>query len=398
MMRRSLPLLFVAALLPAGGTSRAGDGFVHLIGAIHEHSGYSDGWPGSTPRDYYASARSLGLDFMSGGEHSDNADIPNVFSEYCLTAEDFPKCPVADDDEPVNSFRKWDATLEYARAASSESYTAFRGFEWTADVFGHINVYFSRNDENAKTDGGYGVTMETFYRWFLLPWSLGGGDDGLATFNHPGDKCSLGKTHPTCNWNQFAYVPEVDERMVGIELFNGSKAFDQYYAQALDRGWHVGAVGAEDKGHDKKDQWGGPRYAKTVVIVPDQPDCPAELIGFLTCPEDALRQAMLARHTYAVQANHNDVRIDLEAGGEMMGARIRTAPGTVAIASSVTGEHVARLEVVSNGGTVVASADGTSISYDAPVEVAERYYFLRVIGDDARPIAYSSPVWTKVGT
>ena len=28
-----------------------------LIGALHEHSGYSDGWPGSRPADYFESAR-----------------------------------------------------------------------------------------------------------------------------------------------------------------------------------------------------------------------------------------------------------------------------------------------------------------------------------------------------
>ena len=32
----------------------------------------------------------------------------------------------------------------------------------------------------------------------------------LAAFAHPGDKCSLGKTDATCDWNQFAYVPAAD--------------------------------------------------------------------------------------------------------------------------------------------------------------------------------------------
>ena len=42
-------------------------------------------------------------------------------------------------------------------------FTGFRGFEWTSDRFGHINVYFSRNDTNAKIDGGY-ATMRHVLR------------------------------------------------------------------------------------------------------------------------------------------------------------------------------------------------------------------------------------------
>jgi hypothetical protein len=52
-------------------------------------SGYSDGWPGSRPADFYASGRSHGL-----------------------------------------------ATAEQAAAATTKTFTAFRGFEWTSDRFG----------------------------------------------------------------------------------------------------------------------------------------------------------------------------------------------------------------------------------------------------------------------
>ena len=52
-------------------------------------------------------------------------------------------------------------------------------------------------------------------------------------------------------------------RMVGMELFNGGADYgarggdgtDGWYAQALDRGWHIGAIGAEDA-HDA--YWGTP--------------------------------------------------------------------------------------------------------------------------------------------
>ena len=63
-------------------------------------------------------ASAFGLDFMGGSEHSDNADLPIVASEDCLDPLVAPQCALADPVNPLDSFRKWDATLEQARAAS----------------------------------------------------------------------------------------------------------------------------------------------------------------------------------------------------------------------------------------------------------------------------------------
>src|SRR5438093_5601031 len=202
MRQLSRAVLVVFVFLLAVPAANAGAAVVTpFVGSLHEHSGYSDGWPGSRPQTYYDSGRSFGLDFMSGSEHSDNADLPIVASEYCLDPLVAPSCALADPVNPLDSFRKWDATLEQAHAASTPSFTAFRGFEWTSDRFGHINVYFSQNDENAKTDGGY-ASMDPFYTWFKTAASLGGGSDGIATFNHPGPK-SLDDSDPAFNWNDF---------------------------------------------------------------------------------------------------------------------------------------------------------------------------------------------------
>ena len=385
---RAITVACVASLLVAllpGGSSTVGASsdplaYEHYIGALHEHSGYSDGWPGSRPADYFESAKSFGLDFLGSGEHSDSADLPMVVSEGCLS-DDLPRCAMADEQNPADSFRKWDATLEQARAASDESFTGFRGFEWTSDRFGHINVYFSEHDTNAKADGGY-VAMETFWEWFTRPPILGGGADGLGTFNHPDDK-KLADQDPTVNWNDFAYVPAADARMVGLEVFNGDNDYakEGWYRRALDRGWHVGAIGAEDKGHESTDRWGGPEWAKTVLIARDR-------------SEAALREAMFARRFYAVL--DNEIRIAMSAGGRPMGSRVGAAPGTtVPVTATVTG-GAARLEIVSNDGEV-AAADGNTISFDAPVRASERYYFLRVLGAGEKPVAYSSPVWISPG-
>jgi hypothetical protein len=386
-MRRKLGRIALGiALLVAAAAQTAAAETTPLVGALHEHSGYSDGWPGSRPANYYASGKTFGLDFMGGSEHSDNADLPVVASEYCVDPLIAPQCVLADPVNPLDSFRKWDATLEQARAASTPAFTAFRGFEWTSDRYGHINVYFSRHDANAKGDGGY-ATMESFYSWLTRAPSLGGGGDGIATFNHPGAK-SLDDRDPGFNWNDFAYVPAADDRMVGIEVFNDNDDFgapgkgggylEGAYAHALDKGWHVGAIGAEDLGHRRTDDWGGPGWAKTVILSNGR-------------SEPAIKAAMQGRRFYAVRTP--GVRLDFSVDSRPMGARISPTEGQELTVKTSVNDPTAKLELVTSFGEVVAM--GTRrLTTTRLATSAERYYFVRA-SRGGEPIAYSSPVWVS---
>lgn len=375
--------------------------YVELKGSLHEHSGYSDGRPGTEPRDYFAAGREHGLDFMGGTEHSDNGDIPPTVTDACLDFEAFPKCLVADNDNPADAFRKWDATLEQARAASDAGFTAFRGFEWTSDRFGHINVFFSRHDWNAKTTEGYAVSMESFWRWFAARPELGGGADGLGVFNHPGREDQIEGRAPNLDpayaFNDFAYRPEADLRMVGIEAFgkdddtydvmNGAPA-GGWYAYALDKGWHVGAIGAEDEHSNGEGlEWARPSRAKTILIARDR-------------SEGALREALFARRFYAVAHHHNDLRLAFTADGQPMGSRLARAAGAAVLLSGrVTAGMAAvdHVDLVTAGGAVLATQRGPAISVRVAAETAERWYYFRAVGADDRPIAYSAPVWIRAG-
>ena len=374
-MKRRVQVLGIAlgiALLAAPGAQAGAP--VPLVGALHEHSGYSDGWPGSRPQTYFESGRSSGLDFMGSSEHSDNADVPLVASEHCVDPLVAPQCLLADPVNPLDSFRKWDATLEQARAATTGSLTGFRGFEWTSDRYGHVNVYFSQHDANAKADGGY-ATMDSLYSWLTRAPSLGGGADGIATFNHPGAK-SLTDRDPGFNWNDFAYVSAADDQMVGIEVFNGSRDYGDAYLRALDKGWHVGAIGAEDLGHERSDDWGGPAWAKTVVLA-------------LGRSEWSIEAAMRARRFYAVRTP--GVRLDFTVDHRPMGSRIAPTEGQgLAVRASVN-DPEARLELVTSFGEVVASGTG-KLNLTHPAAADERWYFVRAVRGDGT-IAYSSPVW-----
>ncbi len=379
-------ITMLAVLAPAGPAGAAPDPLV-LEGALHEHSGYSDGWPGSTPRTYFAAGRDEGLDFMGSADHSDNVFLPFVFSTYC--AQDINACREADPVTPADSYRKWPATLEQADAASTPTFTAFRGFEWTSDVFGHVNVYFSSQVTNAKTDGG---TPDVLWKWLNRPAADGGGGDGIATFNHPGAKGAPGT--PEFNWHDFAFRHSADQQVVGIETFNdrtdygsdgakGNPPAGGWYAHALDRGWHVGAVGAEDLGHDKADDWGGPTRGKTVILAAGR-------------SRADLKAAMLERRFYAVR--RHGIRLTFTVDDRPMGTRFDATQGApLHVAATVSappaeGDDL-HLDLITSGGAVIATGDET-LSADLTADAAQRWYYVRA-RRGTEPIAYSSPVWTS---
>ena len=57
MTRLAVPLLLALVCLasPVAALAAEKSPYLELVGAMHEHSAYSDGWPGTTPDDYYAS-------------------------------------------------------------------------------------------------------------------------------------------------------------------------------------------------------------------------------------------------------------------------------------------------------------------------------------------------------
>lgn len=209
--------------------NRGWEAFGHLIGSLHEHRGYSDGDVGSTPRDYFAQGKSLNLDFMGSSEHSDS-NAPLTANTDCASP-DLPQCvqPLPAAGNPIAPLSKWELTQQHARDLSDASFTAFRGFEWTSDRFGHINVFFSRNEYGAKSTEGYAVSMESFWAWLNLAPETLGGKDGVVVFNHPGREEDVRQfaPDPAYAYNDFAYRQPVDLRVVGIEMFGKGSAYSR---------------------------------------------------------------------------------------------------------------------------------------------------------------------------
>ena len=274
------------------------------IGVVHEHSGYSDGDPDARPADYFRAAREgqneaddggntgVIVDFLLSSEHSENEKLPITTAATCIDPSSIPDGLAALDVEAVlpplkcsnveqgDHYRKWAETLAQAIEASEVDdagayvgFTAMRGFEWTNDYFNHLGVYFSRNVVNAKVDGSY-ASMDVMWDWLRRAPEDGGGGDALVVFNHPGGLPALTPfdgDYPHnellqvlkggANWNDVAHVPDVDERVAGIEINGGDDL--SWYVRALSNGWHIGPVAAEDE-HER--EWSTSGDGKTLML------------------------------------------------------------------------------------------------------------------------------------
>lgn len=386
---------------------------MHLLGSLHEHSGYSDGEIGTTPADYYAAGKAQGLDFMGGAEHSDNMLLPITLDTGCASAELLDCLQLSPD-----GLMKWQATQRMADEASDAQFSAFRGYEWTSDRFGHISVYFSEHNINAKTGTGYLASMEDFWLWLGLPASLGGGNDAVAVFNHPGREdafhslCdNFGPLDSACElvidgdpayaWNNLAFRPDAAAHMVGIEMFGKSGDYYEadhdapdggWFAHALDQGWHLGPVGAEDE-HGV--MWAQPHRAKTVLLAPDR-------------SRAALKSAMQARRFYALAHGYNTVRIAFDALSSNnarwpMGSRV--AADNLSFEVEVSGLATPRIQVIGPGGVVLHEHDGASFSFNVTPDSDEQWRYVRILdlgdadGDGQSPevAAVSAPIRFRNG-
>lgn len=363
------------------------------LGTLHGHTRYSDGDIHSRPSDAYAQARARGLDYFGISDHSDTL-ASGVFVSLgndCLTPAGLLVCVLPDG---LDELFKWPATAQQTLAASDERFLAIRGFEWTDDRYGHINVYFSQNFANAKADQG---GFDTFVEWATRaaetpgrggsptsPVARGGGSDGLAHFNHPSDKC-WSADDAACNWNGFAFRPELDAQMFGIEVFNtgGGDRYWPDYVRALDAGWHVAAIGSEDEhGTD----WAAAGQTKTITL--------ASGLGI-----DAFRAAWSARRVYAVASRERAVDLDFAVDGRLQGSRLRCPAGArVPLSLKVHGwggtAFEGRLELYGNGGELLASVSGDTLDQTVTGPAAgERWIFARITDPEGQALAYSAPVW-----
>jgi hypothetical protein len=316
---------------------------------------------------------------MATTEHAESLDFPGTVSEDCFPAAG--RCVVADVVDPPNSLRKWAAIAEQAAAATDATFTGPARLR--------VDVGPPRPHQRAllaQRQLGLRRRRQRRHAGLLeLVPALARGRrrrGRLGIFNHPSLK-DLSDEDPGRNWNDFAHVPSADERMVGLEVFGfGGRDYgsagppEGHFARALDRGWHLGAVGGEDA-HD--DEWArrtGPR-----------PWCSPATARRGAARGDA-RPALLRRQDRRAAPHVHRRR---QADGHPPAPPRRRAPGH-------PGDGTAsKLELVTSAGKVVATGAG-ALSVDRPASAQEGWYFVRARDAAGGVVAYSSPVWVTAAT
>lgn len=417
----------------------AGTRLVHAD--MHNHTLLSDG--DGDPANAFGLMKERGLDVAALTDHATGDAAHPGDADACdgeglgLPTDDIPGLG-APYEHSCGRFvglnqAGWKYTRQLAGAANdpANGFIAIRGFEWTAVVQGHVNVWFSEEFTDPTFTGGQVAVegapgfmadegganplseallpamrqspapgMEGLYQWLQAEPStpvVGGGLDGIAGFNHPGrEPGRLG---------QFGHVAGVHDRIVSIEvmnrdddyLFQGIEYGDTSpIQQALEQGWRLGLLGVTDE--HGNDAWGRDvnhtRKGRAGIWIRE--DLPYNRM--------AVKEAMVARRFFAT--NKSGLRLDLRATSMTtaesvrMGQTLAHAQGTVVFhldIDGVSGEMWAgqkslHLQVLRPGSGVLpevvlempftAPAAG-ALAFDVPLDVADGDWVIVRVSDPA---------------
>ena len=320
------------------------------FGLLHAHSTISDG-TASVTEMFEAASQVEGLDFFAVTDHSDSLENANSGSIDINGAQ-------------ISS--EWKAGKEAAAAVTSDTFLGLFGYEisWRDDhMLGHITTLGTPG----WTTWEQAATLENYYD------TLSRVPGSISQFNHPGS--ALGNFHNFSN-----YQTQYDNVMHLIEVGDqGSLDGYEYYVKALDNGWHL-APSCNQNNRDSAINISGSRTA----VLCEQ----------LT--EESLFQAIRDHRVYATQ--DADLSIVYNLNGSLMGSTLHeteTLQAEITI-SDPTDSSIGLVEVIADGGTVVASqtvntAKGT-LSLSIPG--GYHYYFLRITQPDQQQ-AVTAPVWVE---
>lgn len=323
-------------------------------GDLHNHTSWSDGV--GLPVDALSQMRERGLHFAAITDHGE------FFDRHT----------------PRHNAENWTALAELTTAMTDAEFVALRGFEWSSPSQGHSNVWWSEEFTGYLRTGD--ETMESYYRWLKDATPIAG-RRVLAGFNHPGRE-------PICFDGCF-YVPHLDNRIVTLECFNREDDFGMKYMEALDRGWHVGAIGVSDH---HGDDWGSPRLPRAGLLAP-------------SLSRASIEDALFHRRVFATRSP--SLRLLIAVGPALMGSRLRLEPNEaleidIWCDDPEASQDWTRLEVWTSGASLVAAWEMRGLHAVSrsvgilPQGEDEQWFFARVLRA-GYPVAYSSPIWARWG-
>ena len=366
--RSLLTVLFVSVLLGVLGfnlvspveAGKKQPEYQPFFGDLQSHTRFSDGWEG-TPADAYELARTSGADFFATTDHAG-----------MLTSEE------------------WEFTLDTAAQYTTDTFVAIPAYEYWMPGFGEVIVFnvpdFPSKSQNMQP-------QRKMSRWEVpgafFDW-LSAQPGGVGLFVHPTDYGD--------NFDDFAYWNEGrDEGMGLLEVHNyGSWKtphelldYEASYVMALDNGWHVMPAANSDT---HSPDWISGYEVRTVLLASSL--TPANLY-----------EAMRSSRGYATL--DKNLRIDYRLDGAVMGSTLAPADSYTASIQiedpdGLPSDNITLVEIISDGGQVVASQSFNSTSVDWEVTLTSEtahYYYLRVttasnVSGSEGLTAWTAPVWT----
>jgi hypothetical protein len=403
--------------LGSAGASRASElaasqGLFLVHTDLHNHSLISGDALGS-PGEALAQIRAGGIDVACMTEHAISG---KGHGEITCPGHKKGGC---DTVEGIND-TDWQ-TMGYIADAANDpgSFVSFRGFEYSTPTVGHLNVWFSSQFTDplreralitpraiSQVDQIFPqsqpvvdqfeqspdiATIKTFYEWLSSSPEtalFGGGSDGIACFNHPGDfgdfeawtldpgAASLVTQFEAFNTN--GYVPG------DFFWYGADEGMPNPFNACLNAGWRVGFTGVSDQHSGDYSAGGEARGGLWVSAL----------------TREAVRAALSARRSFATL--ESGLRVDATANGVPMGSAFAHDAGPVTIEIDVdrgpdwAGKQL-WVEVVRPGPTLldeVAVSAGTPTVFTVEVDrSAGDWLFLRIIDPDrpSHPLAAQTP-------
>lgn len=336
-------------------------------GIPHAHTGYSDGSKDTTPQDAFAYAKSKGLDYLFITDHSNMFDgVTDDKKEYVSERNEFVGIP---DSE-------WSNTKEMAEAASSDSFTAFRGFEMTYQTtggnYGHINVF---NTDTYVEAAKQMPELSDFYSWLAKQ------NGALAMFNHP--------NRPITAFESLQYNAEADGVFQLLEVSNGSLGSnfvdtESYYYKALDYGWHLAPASSQD---NHAVNWGDTDNLTAIVARSND--------------AASLLEAIQERRVYSTETRN--LKLDVLANGLPMGSQLDASSGDeiqFSIHAEDLDDPIKEVQIITNNGVVLTRNTlpeaSTSVNWNPTVTAAtgQNWYVVKVIHANDR-MGLASAVYTQ---
>lgn len=320
------------------------------FGQLHAHTEVSDGT--GTVSSAYEAAAQAGLDFFAVTEHSDSLDHASSGS-------------INLDGSLIS--RQWAEGKSAAAAATGKDFVGIYGYEfsWPQGInLGHISTFSTPGWQSWKQEGFQ--NLEAYYQALTrVPESIG-------QFCHPG---SFYGDFDGFSCRTAAYDPHMALLEIGGE--EGGLAYG-CYIQALDAGWHVAPSSNQSTHSDLP----ASLSSRTVILAKN-----------LT--ENSLYDAIRSRRVYA--SDDEDLEIYFTLDGAAMGSTLgpSESPTLRAWLQDPSGEELGLVEVVSQGGAVLASQtiEESRAQLDFSLSGSHPYYFLRITQGDG-DIAVTAPVWT----